>query len=80
MRLNNYKSTHKSFKTKKGGTQKLFHRYYPQDDHEGKNYQQFMLIGQYTTTAELKKREVYWQRYYKTLFPNSLNERGKSCL
>ena len=38
MRLNNYKSTHKSFKTKKGGTQKLFHRYYQQDDHEGKNY------------------------------------------
>ena len=38
MRLNNYKSTHKSFKTMKRETQKLFHRHYLQDDHEGKNY------------------------------------------
>ena len=39
-----------------------------------------MLIGQCTTTADIKKREDYWQRYLKTLFQNSLNERGKSCL
>ena len=37
MRLNNYKSLHKSFKTKKRETQKLFHRHYVQDDHEGKD-------------------------------------------
>ena len=34
MRLNNYKSAHKSFKTKKQGIQKLFHEHYIQDDHE----------------------------------------------
>ena len=37
MRLNNYKSAHKSFKTKKPKTQKLFHGHYIQDDHEGKD-------------------------------------------
>ena len=37
MRLNNDKSAHKSFKTKKRGTQKLFHGYYIQDDHEEKD-------------------------------------------
>ena len=42
MRLNNYKSAHKSFKTKKRETQKLFHGYYVQDDHEGKDDWQFI--------------------------------------
>ena len=37
MRLNNYKSAHKSFKTKKRETQKLFHGRFIQDDHEGKD-------------------------------------------
>ena len=37
MTLNNYKSAHKSFKTKKRETQKLFHGHYIQDDHEGKD-------------------------------------------
>ena len=36
MRLNNYKSPHKSLKTKKQETQKLFYGHYIQDDHEGK--------------------------------------------
>ena len=44
MRLNNYKSAHKSFKTKKRETQKLFHGHYIQDDHEGKDDWQFTLI------------------------------------
>ena len=37
MKLNSYKSAHKSFKSKKQGTQKLFHGHYVQDDHEGKD-------------------------------------------
>ena len=37
MRLNNYKSAHKSLKTKKRETQKLFHGHNMQDDHEGKH-------------------------------------------
>ena len=37
MRLNNYKSVHKSLKTKKQETQKLFHGHYIQDDHKGKD-------------------------------------------
>ena len=37
MRLNNYKSAHKSFKTKKPETQKLFHGRYIQDDRESKD-------------------------------------------
>ena len=44
MWLNNYKSAHKSFKTKNRETQKLFHGHYMQGDHEGKNDWQFTLI------------------------------------
>ena len=80
MRLNNYKSAHKSFKTKKRETQKLFHGHYIQDDHEGKHDWQFTLIDQCTTNAELRKREVYWQHRLKTFYPNGLNEREESCL
>ena len=80
MRLNNYKSAHKSFKTKKRETQKLFHGHYKQDDHEGKDDWQFTLIDQCTTNAELRKREVYWQHRLKTFYPNGLNEREESCL
>ena len=35
-RLDNYKSTHKTFKTKNETTQKLFQIHYAKDDHEGK--------------------------------------------
>ena len=80
MRLNNYKSAHKSFKTKKRETQKLFHGHYIQDDHEGKDDWQFTLIDQCTTNAELRKRELYWQHRLKTFFQNGLNEREESCL
>ena len=59
MRLNNYKSAHKSFKTKKRETQKLFHGHYIQDDNEGKDDWQFTLIDQCTINAKLRKREVY---------------------
>ena len=79
MRLNNYKSAHKSFKTRKQETQKLFHRHYIQDDHEGKDDLQFTLIDQDTNNAELSNREIYWQ-YFKMFFPNGLNEREESCL
>ena len=78
MRLNNYKSAHKSFKTKKRETQKLFHGHYIQDDHEGKDDWQFTL-----TNALLMLnlgREVYWQHRLKTFYPNGLNEREESCL
>ena len=37
MWLNDYKSSHKSFKAKKRETKKLFHGPYIQDDHEGKD-------------------------------------------
>ena len=37
MRLNNYKTAYKSFKTKNRETQKLFHEYYIQDHHGGKD-------------------------------------------
>ena len=45
MRLHNYKSAHKSFKTKKRETQKLFHRHYIQDNHEDKDDWQFTVIA-----------------------------------
>ena len=80
MRLNNYKSAHKSFKTRKRETQKLCHGHYIQDDHEGKDDWQFTLIDECTTNAELRKREVYWQHRLKTFYPNGLNEREESCL
>ena len=58
-RLNNYKSAHKSFKTKRRETQKLFHKHYVPEDHEGKDDWQFTLIDQCTTNAEIRKRELY---------------------
>ena len=78
MSWNNYRSTRKSFKTKKRETQKLFHGHFVQDDHESKDDWQFTLIDQ--CSAELRKSEVYWQHRLKTLFPNGLNERDESCL
>ena len=69
MRLTNYKSAHKSFKTKKRETQKLFHGHYTQVDHEGKDDWQFTLVDQCPTKAELRKGEVYWQHRLKTFFP-----------
>ena len=80
MRLNNYKSVHKSFKSKKREIQKLFQGHYTQDYHEGKDDRQFTLIEQCTTNAELRKRELYWQHRLKMFFPNGLNEREESCL
>ena len=82
MRLNNYKSAQKSFKTKKRETitRKLFYEHYIQDVNEGKGDWQFTLIEQCTINAELRKREVYWQHRLKTFFPNGLNEREGSCL
>ena len=68
MRLNNYKSAHKSCKTKKRETKKKFHGHYIQDDHEGKDDWQFTLFDQCTTNAELRKREVYWQHGVSIIF------------
>ena len=79
MRLNNYKSADKSFKTKKRETQNLFHGHYMQDDHEGKDDWQSTLIYQCITNAELTKRKVYWQHRLKTFPLNGLNEREESC-
>ena len=53
MRLNNYKSSHISFKTKKRETQKVFHGHYIQDDLKGKDDWQLTLIDQFITNAEL---------------------------
>ena len=80
MRLTNYTSAHKSFKTKKQQTQKLFHGHYIQDDHEGKDDCQFTLIDQCTINAKLRKREVDWQQRLKIFFPNGLTEGEESCL
>ena len=74
MRLNNYKSAHKYFKTKKREPQKLFHGHYIQDHHEGKDDWQFTLLDQCTTNVELRKRGLYWQPCLKTVFLNGLNE------
>ena len=60
MRLYNYKCAHKSFKTKKYGPEKLFHKHYLQDDHGGQDDWQFSIIDQCTSNAELRKREIYW--------------------
>ena len=52
MRLNNKETAHKSFKTKKQETEKLFHGHYLLDDHKGKDNWQFALIDHSTTNAE----------------------------
>ena len=43
-----------------------------QDDHKGKDNWQFTLIDQWTTNAELRKRDVYWQHHLKTSFQMAL--------
>ena len=73
-RLNNYKSAHKSFQTKKRETQKLFQGHYIQDDNEGKDNLRFKLINQCTANVEFRKRGLYWQHYLKNVFPDGLNE------
>ena len=80
MKLNNYKSTHKSFKTKRPEIQKLFHGHYIQDNHESKNNWLFTLTDQCSTNAKLRKREFYWQHRLETFFTNGLNEREESCI
>ena len=40
----------------------------------------FTLIDEYTTNAEIRKREVYWQHLLRTFCPIGLNEREESCL
>ena len=76
MRLNIYKSAHKFVKIKKHGIQKLFHGHYMHDNYEGNAYWQFTIIDQCITSAELRKREVYWQHHLKAFFP----ECKESCL
>ena len=66
--FSNYKSAQTLFKTKKQGTQKLFHRHYIQHGHEGKDDWQFKIIDQCTTNGKLRKSEVYWQHHLKTFF------------
>ena len=44
MKLNVYESAHKFFKTKKRGTQKLFHGHYLQDGHRYNEYWQLTII------------------------------------
>ena len=70
--MNNYKSAHKSFKTKKRETQKLFHGHYIQDDHKGKNDWQFTLIDQCTTNAELRKESFIGNIVLKRSFQMTL--------
>ena len=72
MRLNDYKSAHQSFKTKKREMQNLFHGLYIQNDHEGQDDWQCTLIDQCTSNAKLRKRELYWQHCLKTFYLNGL--------
>ena len=75
------KCAHKSFKTNKRRTQKIFyeHEHYIQDDHEVKDDWQ-IYIDHCTINADLRKRELYWQHLLKTFFPNGLNECKESGL
>ena len=71
-RLNNYKSAHKSFKTKKRETQKLFHEHYMQDEHEGKDDWQFTLIDPCTTMLNLEKESFIGNIVLKRSFQMAL--------
>ena len=72
MRLNNYKSAHKSFKTKKQETHKLFHGHYIQDDREGKDDREFTLFDQCTTNAEFGKESFIDNTVLKRPFQMAL--------
>ena len=80
MGLNNYKSAHKFFKTKKQGAINYFTDTIYMIIMKGKNDWQFTIIHQCTTNVELRKRKIYWPYRLKTFFPNGLNEREESCL
>lgn len=79
LRLNNYKSAHKSFKTKLEG-----YGIYSMDIYKmkikSKDNLKFTIINQCTTNAELRKRKVYWQHCPTRFFPNEFNVDEESCL
>lgn len=52
MKLNDCKSPHKSFKTKKPGTQRLFRGHDNEDNHAGKDDWIFVIIDHCTTKLD----------------------------
>ena len=85
MRLNNYKSAHRKYRTlffenksTKGIQQQKFHSHYCKESHSGIEDWKITLIDQIDGDVNfLRQRESFWQHRLDT-FSNGLNEKKVS--
>ena len=76
LRINNYKSKHRSFqKGKQNVPPKRFHSHHIQDCHRCIDDWEVTLFGKCKTHKQLKERESFWQHKLKTFYALRLNER-----
>ena len=74
-RFNNYGSAHTRFLANKKVYQQSFHQHFAQDDHNGPDDWEFILIDQGVNKASVRKKESFWQFKLNTFLPYGLNER-----
>ena len=76
LRFNNY---HKNWVWLIDGTHKVFqrsfHEHFAQEDHNGDQDWEFILIDQCETLKELRRKEAFWQYKLDTFIPKGLNDR-----
>ena len=75
MRLNNYKSCHRKFNSHKFVPQSNFHAHFAQEDHQGMDDWDFVLIDQGNDVDSTRRKESFWQYTLNTIHPEGLNER-----
>ena len=61
VRFNNYKCHHRKHSSGKTAPQHLFHSHFPQDNHNGMEDWQFILIVETTDLDSIRRKESFWQ-------------------
>ena len=79
-RANSYKSTHRKFENKKqvpkeALKQKISHKLFCSDGHNGIQDWAITLIEQVDDEKFLRQRELFWAHKLDTFYPNGLNQR-----